>query len=94
LQSGIDNIARQLNSRAGLTELEESLRESGNGHQAMVQNLQRSLEPQEIEELNELLKWVMFGEEPFDVNQLQAAMVRLGLSIISSIAHQFHNQSG
>jgi len=94
LQSGIGNIARQLNSRADLTELEKSLSESGNGHQAMVQNLQKSLEPEEIEELNELLKWVIFGEEPFDVNQLQAAMVRLTLGIISSIAHQFHNQSG
>ncbi|KAH8880886.1 hypothetical protein GQ53DRAFT_736167 [Thozetella sp. PMI_491] len=74
LQSGLENIIKQIRSGAGLEELEKSLKNSLNSHEATIENLHRSLEPVEVEQLNELLKWIMFNNGDLEIPQLQAAM--------------------
>lgn len=75
LQYSLDNIIRRLDSGAGLTDLMGILRTSKDSHEAAIQSLQRSLGPEEIKDLNELLKWVVFGAAPMTLDQLEGAMV-------------------
>ncbi|KAK8012254.1 nacht and tpr domain containing protein [Apiospora marii] len=77
LQDSLDNIVSrlsQLNTGAGLKELQEMLKKSNNSHEASIQRLQSSLSPDEIRDLNELLKWVVFGEDTVTLDELEAAM--------------------
>lgn len=75
LQYSLDNIVRRLDSGAGLKELREILKTSMSSHEAEIQRLQRSLGPEEIKDLNELLKWVVFGAQSMKLQELEAAMV-------------------
>lgn len=79
LQFSLDNIIRRLDSGAGLEELREILKTSMSSHEAAIQSLQRSLSPDEIRDLNELLKWVVFGAENINLGQLEAATVSFRL---------------
>ncbi|KAK7952887.1 hypothetical protein PG996_013768 [Apiospora saccharicola] len=56
LQCSLDNIKGRLELGAGMEELEKMLEKSMDSHEAAIQRLQRSLGPDEIEALNELLK--------------------------------------
>lgn len=83
LQLSLDNIIRRLDAGAGLKELQEILKTSMSSYEAAIQNLQRSLAPNEIKDLNELLRWVIWGNESLTLGQLEAAMVgRPGLVIL------------
>ncbi|KAK8036073.1 hypothetical protein PG993_008687, partial [Apiospora rasikravindrae] len=77
LQHSLDKIFGRLDSGADLTELQGILKTSMSSHEAAIQTLQtlqRSLGPDETKDLNELLKWIMFGAEAMTLDQLEAAM--------------------
>lgn len=79
LHYSLDNIVRRLDSGAGLEELREILKTSMSSHEAAIQSLQRSLGLDEIRDLNELLKWVVFGANTMTLGELEAAMVSYAL---------------
>ncbi|KAI1454745.1 hypothetical protein F4805DRAFT_302712 [Annulohypoxylon moriforme] len=74
LQFGLDDVVRLLSTRTTAQELDRMLDQSMSSHEAAIRNLQRSLTADEIGELNELLKWVLFCKEPKTLDQLEAAM--------------------
>ncbi|KAJ7368513.1 hypothetical protein DFH08DRAFT_676529 [Mycena albidolilacea] len=74
LQFGLDNVIRLLSTRTAVKELDRMLDQSMSSHEVAIKNLQRSLTVDEISELNELLKWVLFSNEPMNLDQLEAAM--------------------
>ncbi|KAH7320618.1 hypothetical protein B0I35DRAFT_390482 [Stachybotrys elegans] len=74
LQFGIQDVIRLLSRRTPAEDLDRVLEQSTSSQEAAIKNLQRSLAMEEIEELNELLKWVLFGRVPLTLNQLEAAM--------------------
>ncbi|KAI0161747.1 hypothetical protein GGR52DRAFT_138239 [Hypoxylon sp. FL1284] len=67
-------ISRLRSKRTEIHELEDMLNESVDNNLEAIQGLQRSLTFNEIIELNEILKWVIFGEERLTLEQLEAAM--------------------
>lgn len=75
LKFGLDDVIRLLSTRSAVKELDRMLDQSMSSHEAAIKNLQRSLTADEINELSELLKWVLFSNEPMTLNQLEAAMV-------------------
>lgn len=52
---------------------------------SIIPELEASLSPEEVEELNELLRWVIFGKERLDVHQLTAALVSTSCTISRSL---------
>jgi hypothetical protein len=62
-----------------LHRLEKILDEAGQDREAIARNvintLSETLSQKEIEELNELLIWVIFGTDYFSVDELKAALV-------------------
>ncbi|KAI1376576.1 hypothetical protein F4677DRAFT_418942 [Hypoxylon crocopeplum] len=74
LQFGLDDVIRLLSTRTAVRELDRMLDQPTSSHEAAIKNLQRSLTVDEISELNELLKWVLFCNEPMTLDQLEAAM--------------------
>ena len=75
LQFGLGSVIRLLSTRTAIQELDRMLDQSMSSHEAAIKNLQRSLTTDEISELNELLKWVLFGNYSLTLDQLEAAMV-------------------
>lgn len=75
LQFGMDDVIRLLSTRTAIRELDRMLDQSMSSHEAAIKNLQRSLTADEISELNELLKLVLFSNEAMTLDQLEAAMV-------------------
>ncbi|KAI1100300.1 hypothetical protein F4804DRAFT_319299 [Jackrogersella minutella] len=74
LQFGLDDVIRLLSTRTAARELDRMLDQPMSSHEAAIKNLQRSLTADEISELNELLKWVLFCNNPMTLEQLEAAM--------------------
>ncbi|KAK0702793.1 hypothetical protein B0H67DRAFT_499740 [Lasiosphaeris hirsuta] len=74
LQFGLDDVIRLLSTRTAARELDRVLDQSISSHETAIKNLQRSLTVDEVSELNELLKWVLFSNEPMALNELEAAM--------------------
>ncbi|KAI1089944.1 hypothetical protein F5B19DRAFT_351940 [Rostrohypoxylon terebratum] len=74
LQFGLDDVVRLLSTRTAARELDHMLDQPISSHEAAIKTLQRSLTTDEIDELNELLKWVLFGQESMTLDQLEAAM--------------------
>ncbi|RFU74301.1 hypothetical protein TARUN_7928 [Trichoderma arundinaceum] len=74
LQFGLDDVIRLLSTRSAIRELDRMLDQSMSSHEAAIKNLQRSLTADEISELNELLKWVLFSNEAMTLDQLEAAL--------------------
>ncbi|KAL6863653.1 hypothetical protein J3F83DRAFT_745169 [Trichoderma novae-zelandiae] len=74
LQFGLEDVIRLLSTRTAIRELDRMLDQSMSSHEAAIKNLQRSLTADEISELNELLKWVLFSNEPMTLEKLEAAM--------------------
>ncbi|XXH00877.1 hypothetical protein Hte_007228 [Hypoxylon texense] len=74
LQFGLDDVIRLLSTRTAARELDRMLDQPMSSHEAAIKNLQRSLTADEINELNELLKWVLFCNEAMTLEQLEAAM--------------------
>ncbi|KAL7941231.1 hypothetical protein V8C42DRAFT_335700 [Trichoderma barbatum] len=74
LQFGLEDVIRLLSTRTAIQELDRMLDQSMSSHEAAIKNLQRSLTADEISELNELLKWVLFSNDPMTLDTLEAAM--------------------
>lgn len=74
LQFGLDDVIRLLSTRTAFRELDRILDQSSSSHETAIKNLQRSLTADEVGELNELLKWVLFGSEPMLLETLEVAM--------------------
>ncbi|KAJ7619345.1 hypothetical protein FB45DRAFT_930509, partial [Roridomyces roridus] len=74
LQFGLDDVMRLLSTRSAARDLDDLLDQSMSSHEAAIKALQRSLTAEEIGELNELLKWVLFSNEPLTLDQLEAVM--------------------
>lgn len=75
LKFGMDNVIRILSTRTAVKDLDDMLTESINSHEVAINQLQRSLTSKEINELNELLKWVLFSKTALTLDQLESAMV-------------------
>ena len=75
LKFAMDKITRTLSTRTAAQELHRILTESVNSHELAINELQRSLSAEDVSELNELLKWILYSEERLKVEQLEAAMV-------------------
>lgn len=74
LQFGLDDVVRLLSTRTAARDLDHMLDQPISSHEAAIKTLQRSLTADEIGELNELLKWVLFCQETMKLDQLEAAM--------------------
>ncbi|KAI1205040.1 uncharacterized protein F4807DRAFT_444317 [Annulohypoxylon truncatum] len=74
LKFALEDVVRLLSTRTAARELDRLLDQPISSHEAAIKNLQRSLTAEEIGELNELLKWVLFCNEPMTLDQLEAAM--------------------
>ncbi|KAH0489615.1 hypothetical protein TgHK011_010035 [Trichoderma gracile] len=74
LQFGLEDVIRLLSTRTAIRELDRMLDQSMSSHESAIKSLQRSLTADEISELNELLKWVLFSNEPMTLEKLEAAM--------------------
>ncbi|KAJ6534644.1 hypothetical protein DFH09DRAFT_1325264 [Mycena vulgaris] len=93
LQFGLDNVIRLLSTRAAVKELDRMLEQSMSSHEVAIKNLQRSLTVDEIRELNELLKWVLFSNEPMNLDQLEAAMfLYSGTESLASLKYIIKNK--
>jgi thioredoxin-like negative regulator of GroEL len=75
LKFAMDKITRTLSTRTAAQELHRILTESVNSHELAINELQRSLSAEDVGELNELLKWILYSEERLKVEELEAAMV-------------------
>ncbi|KAJ7265862.1 hypothetical protein B0H12DRAFT_173738 [Mycena haematopus] len=73
LQFGLDEVIDVLSMRSSSKALDLVLDQSTSSYEAAVKNLQRSLTEEGIRELNELLKWVIYGDNP-TLDMLEAAM--------------------
>ncbi|KFY11729.1 hypothetical protein V492_04296 [Pseudogymnoascus sp. VKM F-4246] len=74
LQFGLNDVIRLLSTRNAVGDLNHMLDHSLSSHEAAIIKLQRSLTVDEIADLNELLKWVLFSKETLTLDQLEAAM--------------------
>lgn len=87
LQFGLDDVIHLLSTRTAARELERVLDQSINSHETAIKNLQRSLTMDEVSELNELLKWVLFSRLPMKLTALEAAMVSSPCLDLPLLAH-------
>ncbi|KAH0522734.1 hypothetical protein TsFJ059_006533 [Trichoderma semiorbis] len=93
LQFGLDDVMRLLSTRTAMRELDRMLDQSMSSHEAAIKNLQRSLTADEISELNELLKWVLFSNEPMTLEKLEAAMfLYSGTESLASLEYIIKNK--
>ena len=83
----LDGLVRILSTRTGIKELYQFLDQSVNSHEAAIENLQQSLMAREIEELNELLKWVLFAHWRVTLDHLEAVMVSASFMSILMMAN-------
>ncbi|KAL7932962.1 hypothetical protein V8C35DRAFT_305925 [Trichoderma chlorosporum] len=77
VQTALEKIKDLIMSDGSEAQLDTILNESNQDKKTISENviseLQQSLKPQSIEELNELLKWIVFGFNYFDAAELEAA---------------------
>ncbi|ROV93591.1 hypothetical protein VMCG_08093 [Cytospora schulzeri] len=74
LQFELEDVFRMLSTRTAVNELDRMLEQSTSSHEVAIKQLQRSLGTEEIRELNELLKWVLFTDNSMNLDELEAAM--------------------
>lgn len=89
LLSSLDNVIGMLSKRTAIKQLNEMLDQSMTTHEMAIKNLQRSLAADEIKEINELLKWVLYTHGPRNLEQLEAAMVSHALLMLCSPSQKF-----
>ncbi|KAI3323634.1 hypothetical protein HD806DRAFT_497394 [Xylariaceae sp. AK1471] len=93
LQFGLDDVIRLLSTRTAARELDRVLDQSISSHETAIKNLQRSLTVDEVSELNELLKWVLFSSEPMALTALEAAMfLYSGIESLVSLQYIIENK--
>ncbi|KAI7768372.1 hypothetical protein LZL87_012456 [Fusarium oxysporum] len=97
VQSTLDRIKDLVDSGGQESELDDLLTESDWGREAISKNvvaeLQEQLSPQNIEEINELLIWVVYGFEWLGVDQLEAALfLRFGSTPLQKLAKKLQGK--
>ncbi|PTB50785.1 hypothetical protein M431DRAFT_523482 [Trichoderma harzianum CBS 226.95] len=93
LQFGLDDVMRLLSTRTAMRELDRMLDQSMSSHEAAIKNLQRTLTADEISELNELLKWVLFSNDTMTLEKLEAAMfLYSGTESLASLEYIIKNK--
>ncbi|KAL7914155.1 hypothetical protein GGI35DRAFT_490457 [Trichoderma velutinum] len=93
LQFGVEDVMRLLSTRTAMRELDRMLDQSMSSHEAAIKNLQRSLTADEISELNELLKWVLFSNDTMTLERLEAAMfLYSGTESLASLEYIIKNK--
>ncbi|RKK88311.1 hypothetical protein BFJ69_g167 [Fusarium oxysporum] len=97
VQSTLDRIKDLVDSGGQESELDDLLTESDWGREAISKNvvaeLQEQLSPQNIEEINELLIWVVYGFEWLSVDQLEAALfLRFGSTPLQKLAKKLQGK--
>ncbi|KAI1127599.1 hypothetical protein F5Y10DRAFT_192382 [Nemania abortiva] len=93
LKLELDEAIRLLSTRRTLEELEDMLDQTASSHDVAIKKLQRSLAAEEIGELNELLKWVLFSKSPMNLDQLEAAMfLYSGTESLASLQYIIRNK--
>ncbi|KAK7739678.1 hypothetical protein SLS53_005645 [Cytospora paraplurivora] len=78
LHLGLEDIFRLLSTRMGgniLEELDQMLDRPISSQESAIRTLQQSLTADEVSEVNELLKWVLFSREIMTLKELEAAMI-------------------
>ncbi|TEA15700.1 hypothetical protein C8034_v002212 [Colletotrichum sidae] len=93
LQFGLDSVIRLLSTRTAVQELDKFLDQSISSHEAAIKDLQRSLTADEIAELNELLRWVIFANFNLSLAQLESAMgLYSGIASLTSLEYIIRNK--
>ncbi|KAG5785770.1 hypothetical protein H9Q73_000625 [Fusarium xylarioides] len=97
VQSALDRIKDLVDSGGQESELDDLLTESDWGREAISKNvvaeLQEQLSPQNIDEINELLIWVVYGFEWLSVDQLEAALfLRFGSTTLQKLAKKLQGK--
>ncbi|EXK84396.1 hypothetical protein FOQG_11434 [Fusarium oxysporum f. sp. raphani 54005] len=97
VQSTLDRIKDLVDSGGQESELDDLLTESDWGREAISKNvvaeLQEQLSSQNIEEINELLIWVVYGFEWLSVDQLEAALfLRFGSTPLQKLAKKLQGK--
>ncbi|KAJ8122639.1 hypothetical protein O1611_g9793 [Lasiodiplodia mahajangana] len=93
LKLELDEAIRLLSTRRTLEELGDMLDQTASSHEVAIKKLQRSLTAEEIGELNELLKWVLFSKSPMTLGQLEAAMfLYSGTESLASLQYIIKNK--
>ncbi|KAI5918674.1 hypothetical protein F4810DRAFT_691137 [Camillea tinctor] len=93
LYFGLDRVIRVLSKRTAAQELDHILDQSMSSHEAAIENMQRSLTADEITELNELLKWVIFAYNYLSLEQLEAVMwLYTGIASLTPLEYIIKNK--
>ncbi|KAI0116512.1 hypothetical protein GGR51DRAFT_320612 [Nemania sp. FL0031] len=93
LKLELEEAIRLLSTRRTLDELEDMLDQTASSHEVAIKKLQRSLTAEEIGEVNELLKWVLFSKSPMTLDQLEAAMfLYSGTESLASLQYIIKNK--
>ncbi|KAJ0122476.1 neutral permease protein [Diaporthe amygdali] len=96
LELGLDDIIHRLRTRVTIKELERKLDQPIISHEAAIETLQRSLSGDDVNELNELLKWVYpFADtiDPLSLQQLeQAKFLSSGTESLVSLQNTIKNK--
>ncbi|KAI1748022.1 hypothetical protein F4782DRAFT_389992 [Xylaria castorea] len=84
----LGEFIRLLSTRITIKELDEILDQSTSSHEIAIKKLQRSLAPDEISELNELLRLVLFSGKEMNLEELEAAMFLIsGTESLAPLQH-------
>lgn len=79
LQAALKNIEAVVSSNGLVTEIYKALDESSMSEkqitQATIVQLEKKLTGEQVDELNELLIWVIYGKEYFTIDKLDAALI-------------------
>jgi hypothetical protein len=75
LRLELDRVMRQLRGRTALQYLDQMLDRSTSSHETAIKDLELSLTADEVDELNELLKWVWCGVVYMTLARLESVMV-------------------
>ncbi|KAI0534357.1 hypothetical protein GGR58DRAFT_483176 [Xylaria digitata] len=88
LQFGLDEVFRLLSNRTAIEELDRMLDQTTSSREVAIKKLQQSLTADEVGELKELLKWVLFSRNTMNLDQLEATMfLSSGTESLASLQH-------
>ena len=75
LKSELKRVSGRLADRLSIEELDSLLDPKFSGRKSAIQEMQRTLKRRDIDEVKEILKWVIFGGEWFTLEELESALV-------------------
>ncbi|KAF4553620.1 Hypothetical protein D9617_6g093510 [Elsinoe fawcettii] len=92
--SGQTRLLRMLSQRTALEELIDML-DSVGSHALDIEELEQSLSSVQVDELNQLLQWIVHGQNAFSPEQLDAILyLRSGTESVSSLRHIIDDKYG